>query len=157
MFYFLSHARFARAHRELREKQPFSPIPPQAGLEKKFTLCKLCTANDQFLEILLRISCCKFRNPCNWNMLHMNYGASDYPPSLCQNVARSTWHPTDNPVGTQHTQTMSYPSRDAPFCFNFVRGSREQIADKISISEPVIEASAFKYRSLLAWEISARR
>jgi len=32
---------------------------------------------------------------------------------------------------------MSDPSRDAAFCFNSVRGPREQIAEKISISESV--------------------
>ena len=34
--YFLSHARFARVHRELREKQPFPPIG-RYRLEEKFS------------------------------------------------------------------------------------------------------------------------
>jgi len=36
MFYFLSHARFARVHREIREKQPFPPIG-RYRLEEKFS------------------------------------------------------------------------------------------------------------------------
>ena len=67
----------------------------------------------------------------------MNNGSGDLPSVIRHDITKGMWHPTDNPVGSQHTQTMSDPSRDAAFCFNSVRGPREQIADKISISESV--------------------
>jgi hypothetical protein len=67
----------------------------------------------------------------------MNNGSCDLPSFIRHDITKGMWHPADNPVGAQHTQTMSCLSGDAPFCFNAVRSPREQIAGKISISESV--------------------
>jgi hypothetical protein len=100
-----------------------------------FLPVSVCITNVYFLQILLSISCCKLRKFCDIYVLRMDDSTGNNLPKGGQNVPKSMRYFTNHLMGSQHSQTVSYPSRKA-FAHFLIMLVWKQKVSKITVSKP---------------------